>query len=236
MLAIVFGIQGVGKSTVVNMVMDKFADGEWTLLAWGEAAFDVCIQKGHIRVGDYSELHNGKLKSEDAEHGIAIVELGKEEVIFVKDQTNLKLAKDEIRNLNIYTQIKIQKEVANHFKALLAEDKVGNYLIETHAALKTKQGYLPGLPKSFLQSTEPDVYIIIEADVDEIFVRRLLDKKRKRDHDKTTKDVQTNIDTTRYFASAFAVVTHAPLVIVENKEKRSQEAADEIAEVLNRFQ
>jgi adenylate kinase len=180
-------------------------------------------------------LHEGKIIYEDKKSKIAIVEVGTNEVIYVKEQENIKLAKDEIRNLNINTQIKIQKEVGNYFHELLEANKGKNYIIETHAALKTKQGYLPGLPKNFLQATEPDVYAIIEADVDEIFVRRLLDKKRKRDHDKSTKDVQTNLDTTRYFASAFAAVTHAPLLIVNNKEKRSEEAANEIANVLKRF-
>ena len=235
MIAVIFGVQGVGKSTIVKMVMAKFPGNEWSLLSWGEAAFEACIQKGIIRIGDYENLNEGQVTLEDKEHGIAIVDLGKSEAIFVKDQKYIKFAKDEIRNLNILTQIRIQKEVAHHFGDLLNTSKGGNYIIETHAALKTKQGYLPGLPKNFLQSIEPDVYIIIEADVDEIFVRRLLDKKRKRDHDKSTKDVQTNLDTTRYFGSAFAAVTHAPLLIVNNKEKRSEEAAAEIHEVLKRF-
>lgn len=235
MLAVIFGIQGVGKSTIVRMVMQKSSQANWTLLQWGEVAYDMCLKHGIIRVGDYSVLDSAEIISEDKKNGIAIIRHNKEEVIYVKNQEHIKLAKDEIRHLNINTQKKLQKEVANYFKSLINSDSKANYIIETHAALKTKQGYLPGLPKDFLQSTDPDIYVIIEANADEIFVRRLLDKERKREHDKTTKDVQTNLDTTRYFASTFAAVSHSPLLIVENKEKRADDAAEEIANVFLKF-
>jgi adenylate kinase len=235
MIAIIFGIQGVGKSTVVRLVQEHFPEDTWTHLQWGDAAFDACLKKGIICVGDYEQLQKGEVTYEDRKHGLAIVNDDRSEVIYVKDQLEIKSAKDEIRNLNLKTQKKLQKEVANHFKDLINANPKDNFLIETHAALKTKQGYLPGLPNDFLETVAPDIYVIIEANADEIFVRRLLDKERKREHDKTTKDVQINLDTTRYFASAFAVVTHSPLLIVDNKEKRAAETADEIAAVFTKF-
>jgi adenylate kinase len=235
MVAVIFGIQGVGKSTIVKKVIEKTEQADWTLLQWGEAAFDLCLKQGIIRVGDYSELDDCEILYEDKRTDVAIVKLNGNEMIYTKSQENIKLAKDEIRHLNLKVQKKIQKEVAKSYATLINEDAKSNYIIETHAALKTKQGYLPGLPKDFLQSVDPDIYVIIEANADEIFVRRLLDKERKRDHDKTTKDVQTNLDTTRYFTSSFAAVSHSPMLIVENKEKRADEAAQEIAEVLLKF-
>lgn len=235
MIAVVFGIQGVGKSSVVRKALAAFPENTWDLLQWGEIAYELCVKDGIIKVGDYSELKDATISYEDKRSSIAIIQDGKDESIYVKDQANIKQAKDEIRNLNIRTQKKIQKAVAKYFKALIENDPRGNFLIETHAALKTKQGYLPGLPKEFLDATDPDIFIILEANADEIFVRRLMDKERKREHDKTTKDVQTNLDTTRYFASSFATQSHSPLLIVENKEKRMDEAAAEIAEVLKKF-
>lgn len=235
MIAVIFGIQGVGKSTIVRKVMEKSSQADWELLQWGETAFDICIKEGIIRVGDYSELQDCQIIYEDKRTNVAIIDNGKSEVIYVKDQEQIKLAKDEIRHLNLKVQKRLQHAVANAYKLLINGDGKTNYIIETHAALKTKQGYLPGLPKDFLESVDPDVYVIIEANADEIFVRRLLDKERKREHDKTTKDVQTNLDTTRYFASTFAAVSHSPLFIVENKEKRADDAAQEIVDVLIKF-
>jgi adenylate kinase len=235
MIAVIFGIQGVGKSTLVRMVIEQFPEETWNLLQIGNAMMDLCLKKGIIRIGNYDEICQGEVQCKVKKHDIAIVKDGREEIIYVKDQTNLQFAKDEIRNLNLATQKKLQDEIALYYQEMMGNDPDGNYIIETHAALKTKQGYLPGLSKSFLNSLSPDVYIIIEANADEIFVRRLLDKERKREHDKTTKDVQTNLDTTRYFASAFAAQTHSPLLIVENKEKRAAEAAVEIMMVLQKF-
>lgn len=235
MIAIIFGIQGVGKSTMVRKIMDASKKAEWELLQWGEAAFDICIKKGIIRIGDYSSLTDYELISEDKNTDVAIIKLGKNELIYVKDQKNIKFAKDEIRHLSLKVQKELQKEVVNYFKKLIEGDTKTNYLIETHAALKTSQGYLPGLPKIFLQSIVPDIYVIIEADAAEIFKRRLLDKARKREHDKTVQDVQTNLDTTRYFTSAFAAVTHSPMYIVQNEAGKADEAAQEVAEVFLRF-
>lgn len=235
MIAIVFGIQGVGKSTMVKKIIEKSKRADWALLQWGETAFDICVKQGIIRIGDYKELEQKEVITADDKRGVAIVKQGEGEFIYVKDQNSIKVAKDEIRHLSLKFQKQIQKEVVHYFRRLIGNDEKTNYIIETHAALKTKQGYLPGLPKEFLQSVVPDIYIIIEANAGDIFKRRLLDKERKREHDKTVQDVQTNLDTTRYFTSAFAAVTHSPMYIVQNQEGQAEAAAQEVAEVLLRF-
>lgn len=235
MIAIIFGIQGVGKSTMVRKIIEKSQRANWTLLQWGETAFDICVKQGIIRVGDYAEIEQKKVVLSDEKRGVAIIKQGDDEYIYVKDQNSIKVAKDEIRHLSLKVQKQLQKEVVNYFRKLIGGDEQTNYIIETHAALKTKQGYLPGLPKEFLQSVVPDIYVIIEADAKDIYQRRLLDKERKREHDKTVQDVQTNLDTTRYFTSAFAAVTHSPMYIVQNQEGQADAAAQEVADVLLRF-
>jgi len=235
MLAIVFGIQGVGKSSVVSKVLESFPKDEWLRLQIGDNAFELAQQKGLIKVADYKALTSGKVIVEDPEKGIAIIRDQGVETIYVKDPANMMEARDYMRSLNVASQKILQKEILEHYIKIFAENPGGNFLIETHAALKTKQGYIPGLPEDFLNRTKPDIYIIIEADATEIFNRRVNDPTRKRDHDKSVKDVQINLDTTRYFASNFAFDTHSPLFIVQNEQGKLDEAAAAIVDVLERF-
>jgi adenylate kinase len=245
-VTIVFGIQGVGKSAVVSSALENFTgDDAFRLLKWGDRTYEIALEKKIIRVGDYKTEGNYLVKYEDVERGVTVVSSGDEgnaevggaaghggNLIFVKDEGSLQNARDEIRNLNLDTQKMLQVEVSNSYATEIMNNTGTNFLIETHAALKTKQGYLPGLTMEFMQKIKPNLYLIIEANAEEIFARRVNDKGRKRDHDKSVMDVQINLDTTRYFASNFSVNTHSALCIVENKENLANEAVEEITEIL----
>lgn len=234
MVAVIFGVQGVGKSSIVNGVMANFSgEDSFKLLQWGSRMFEIAFQKNIIRVGDYKTQGNFQVQYEDLTRGVTIVisEQG-ENLIYARDEACSKNAKDEIRHLDLKTQKMLQTEVSNSFASEIFANPSAHYLVETHAALKTLQGYLPGLTIDFMQKVDPDVYIIIEANADEIFARRLNDKERKRDHDKTIKDVQVNLDTTRYFTSSFAAYSHSTLCIVENKDKLVGDAIEEITRIL----
>ena len=237
MIAVIFGIQGVGKSSVVQGVLARFVgENSFRLLQWGDKTYEIALQKGIIRIGDYRTQSNFTVIYQDEQRGITIVkDQDKQHFIYVSEEKFLKNAKDEIRHLDLATQKALQMDVTDAFATEILANPYANYIVETHAALKTLQGYLPGLTIEFMEQTRPDLYIIIEANPDEIFVRRLHDKERKREHDKTTKDVQTNIDTTRYFASSYATFTHSPMLIVENKDKLVADTIDNIATTLERF-
>ena len=237
MVAIIFGIQGVGKSSIVNGALANVSRAEdFRLLQWGKRTFDISLQKNIIRTGDYKTLTNYTVKSEDLERGVAIIitEQG-ENVIYAKDESCVENARDEMRNLDVKTQKMLQDEVSNSFAKEILESPNLHFLIDTHAALKTQQGYLPGITSDFMEKVKPDVYVIIEASAQEILGRRMSDKGRKRTHDKTISDVQINLDTTRFFTSAFAVYTHSPLCIVENKDDGQDEAIEELTRILKTF-
>ena len=234
MVAVIFGVQGVGKSSIVNGVLANFTEEEsFKLLQWGSRTCEIAIQKNIIRVGDYKTQGNFQVQYEDLVRGITIVvsEQG-ENLIYARDENCVKDAKDEIRHLDLKTQKMLQTEVSNSFAQEILANPNAHFIVETHAALKTLQGYLPGLTIDFMQKVDPEVYIIIEANPDEIFARRLIDKERKRDHDKTIKDVKVNLDTTRYFTSSFAAYSHSTLCIVENKDKLIGDAIDEVTRIL----
>jgi adenylate kinase len=235
MLAIVFGIQGVGKSSVVSKVVESFPQGQWTSWVFGDDIFRVAQEQGVIKVGDYQAIKSGQVIVEDPEKGIAVVRDQGLETIYVKDASQITEARDYMRVLNIATQKVLQSATLAYYAGIYAKDPEGCYLINTHAALKTKQGYMPGMTRAFLEQAKPDLFIVIEADAQEIFDRRVSDPTRKRDHDKTVKDVQINLDTTRYFAADFASTCDGELLIVQNEQGKLDEAAAAIADVLKRF-
>lgn len=234
MITIVFGIQGVGKSTIVKGILNKMHSG-WEHKQWGDLMFEQALAEKVIAFEGDTIVPVEEIYS-DNERGVKIVvDPQGSQMIRIRAGADLKAGKDEIRYLDQKTQLRLQKAIGDTLAVEIESNPQKNFLIETHAALKTKQGYLPGLSTEFLTKVKPDLYIIIEARADEIFVRRLTDKTRKREHDKTTQDIQINLDVTRYFAGSCAVISHSPLFIVQNKEKLQEDAVNELAEVLNSF-
>jgi len=191
MIAVIFGIQGVGKSTLVTEVLkDK---PRFKRLYWGEYAFKLALEQKLVKT------------------------------------------KDEIRELPVTVQKKLQKDVGKHLAEIIKKNHSADYVIETHAALKTRQGYMPGLTPQILDLIMPDIFIVIESDAKDIYHRRILDETRKREHDKTIKDIQLNLDTTRLFAADFSTHTGANLMFVENVEDNLDIAVDNVVKALELY-
>ena len=64
-----------------------------------------------------------------------------------------------------------------------------NVIVDTHCTINTPSGFLPGLPIWVLEELQPDLFILIEANPDEIIYRRLNDETRARDVQRA-KDIQ----------------------------------------------
>lgn len=188
MIAIVFGIQGVGKSAILDGVQQK-ADIE--RIYWG---------------------------------GIT------EEVV---TKENLVTDIDLIRKLDVPTQKRIQAQVAEIVKQKIAVSTKQDIVIETHAALKTPQGFMPCLNQKIIDEIKPDVLIIIEANAENIFTRRMNDKTRVRDHDKSMAEITANLNATRWFASTYTIMSEGTLYILENKEGDLDFAINKTVEILN---
>ncbi len=235
MIVILFGIQGVGKSSVVNKAVQAFPEGFWTHMQLGDNAFDLALEDGIIKIEEYIPQNEDKVLMQDPEKGIYLVERNRVESIYIKNKEDIQLARDYIRFINVQTTKILQKDIFQYYSNFIKNNPGKNFLIETHAALKTKQGYLPGLSLDFLKEIQPDAFIIIEADAEKVFERRIHDTTRKRDHDSTLKDVQKNLDITRYYASSYATSVISPLIIVDNVEGMIEETAHDLAELLKRF-
>lgn len=237
MIAVIFGIQGVGKSSVVKGAAANFVGKDSiNYINWGDKIFKAAENKNIIRVGDYREQTDFKVKIDDVNEGLTIIQNDKgEELIYVKDAANIAIARDDLRKLETETQKMLQEEVSRMCLEDVSSNPNGNFIIETHAALKTPFGYLPGFTEEFLKEIKPDVYIIVEASAEEILARRMADKNRIRNHDKSLAEVQINLDMTRYFTGIFAVNTHSPMCIVENKEGSTDSAIKELTRIFKNF-
>lgn len=138
---------------------------------------------------------------------------------------------DELRRLDVDLQRKIKMEVSREIERI-ANNSQKDILIETHAAIKTPQGYMPGLTLDEIQRVRPDVFIVIEASPEMVFQRRLLDESRWRRDDITIQDVEDSLEVTRQMAMTFAVLATATVRFVENREGDLDYAINKIIELI----
>ena len=101
--------------------------------------------------------------------GTVMIDIAKE-LDFVRDR-------DEMRKLTLDQQIELQIKTAERVS------KMGNVIVDTHCSIKTPKGYMPGLPEWIIKKLKPNNIILVEADPEEIFNRRVNDDSRKRDSD-----------------------------------------------------
>lgn len=135
--------------------------------------------------------------------------------------------RDEIRKLPKKMQIALQQKAAEKINS---DSKGGNVVVDTHAAIKTPLGYMPGLPETVLRALNPDTFILIEADVNEVCKRRGKDASRNRDFDSPQK-MEEHQAINRCFAIACAEIADATIVIVKNEHGNIDAAGKRIAKI-----
>lgn len=138
--------------------------------------------------------------------------------------------RDSMRKLPPETQKKVQKQAAKTIRERAAES---NTIVDTHCTIKTPLGFLPGLPKWVLKELQPDMFILIEADGDEILMRRISDTTRTRDSERL-QDINLHQEMNRATAMAYAVYTGATVKIIENHNDRLDEPVTEMKETLTK--
>lgn len=133
---------------------------------------------------------------------------------------------DAVRKLPVEQQINLQKKAAEN----IFEKAEGLTVVDTHATIKTKQGYLPGLPEWVVKILKPKTIVLVEAEPEEIIGRRKTDESRERDKEESGKiDMHQMIN--RSAAASSAVLCGATIKIVANHNGRLKEAAKELAEI-----
>jgi adenylate kinase len=136
--------------------------------------------------------------------------------------------RDELKNLDSETQKEVQRKAA---ESIVEDSEDGNVIVDTHAAIKTPHGFLPGLPKWTIENLEPEHLIILDASSQEIYERSTSDSDREREHT-TVEDIDVYRSVAREMAATGSVLTGAYLKRIMNRPGKAQEAAQELVDVL----
>ena len=126
-------------------------------------------------------------------------------------EINLVTNRDELRKLAVDTQINLQK------KASSAIGRMDNVIIDTHMAIKSPRGYLPGLPEWVVRELKVSAYFLLEASPALIRSRRSKDPSRHRD-DESEEDIEEHQMVNRYYAVSYSVFTGATVSFITNPE------------------
>jgi len=134
--------------------------------------------------------------------------------------------RDQMRTLDRSVQKRLQQHAAQAIAKIS-----GNVLIDTHASVKTPNGFLPGLPEWVLREIMPDLIVLVETDEDQILIRRLSDETRSRDRE-GSKAIAEHQQYNRAIAASYSMLTGCTIKIVTNADFLIDRAADEMAAVL----
>ena len=135
--------------------------------------------------------------------------------------------RDELRKLPLSEQKKLQKNAAEKLSKI--DDDV--VIIDTHAFIRTPEGFNPGLPYHVLQIIEPSNFISVTAKTEEIYNRRMKDETRTRDK-VSIATIKKELDIQSAMMSACSVLSGSPLKHVMNSEGKLDEAADQIIKAI----
>jgi adenylate kinase len=136
--------------------------------------------------------------------------------------------RDAMRKLSPDVQKDVQREAAKNIRQMSVEN---NIIVDTHCTIKTPLGFLPGLPPWVLEELQPDQFVLVEADGDEILLRRISDTTRTRDMEKL-KDIDLHQQMNRSVAMAYAASTGAIVQIIENHDDELVETTEKMINTL----
>jgi len=134
--------------------------------------------------------------------------------------------RDETRTLSAAQQLDLQMSAAETIA------QTPNAIVDTHCTIKTPQGYLPGLPESVLKKLKPSTIVVVEADPEEIYNRRVSDTSRSRDSD-SVEAIHEHQQINRSAAVAYSALTGATVKIVQNHDNRLDEAVECVKPVIS---
>ena len=147
------------------------------------------------------------------------------EMINIAKEMNLVKDRDEMRKLTLNQQKELQIKTAEKIS------NMENVIVDTHCTIKTPKGYMPGLPEWVLRKLNPTTIVIVEADPEEIYKRRMNDKTRSRDPDPIEK-IREHQQMNRSAAMTYATLTGATVKIVFNHDNAIEDAVKEATPVL----
>ena len=139
--------------------------------------------------------------------------------------------RDEMREQGIETQRKLQELAANEISNRAGQ---GTVVVDTHMFVRTSVGMWAGLPQNVLQKLSPRLFVLVEAEPEQIARRRQSDTDRKRDMT-LAEDIRFDLEWSRATAAASAVATGAPVKVIRNDAGRQKQAAQELFEAIRKL-
>lgn len=185
---------------------------------------EVNIVVGLSGVGKGTVLEEAMLLSDQ---DYKLINYGDKMVEIAKDE-GLVDSRDEMKSMSPEDNKSVQKEAA---EAIIREAEENDVIVETHAAIQTPFGYIPGLPKWSIEELDPEKIVMLTADPEAIWSRTQEDESRDREHEEVDQ-IREYQEVAREMAATGAVLTGAYLTLIENRENQAEAAAEELVDVL----
>jgi len=120
-------------------------------------------------------------------------------------------------------EIRLLQRRAGEYVAEVARSQA--VILNTHLAVATAHGFLPGLPDDVLADVAPDRFVLVEADPATVAQRReAVDHREYREQGRRAVDLHQDLN--RAAAMTHAVATNSPVRLVENEASVEDAAAD----------
>lgn len=167
---------------------------------------------------------------ERSERKITVINFGT--VMFdLSKELKRGLNRDDLRRAKQLFQRNLQEEAAEVISQKI-EKTDNDVVVDTHMLVKTPEGYFPGMPLNVLKKLNPNFFVLIEVDPNEVLSRRKKDVRRQRDK-VLEKDVAEEFLFSRLMAASCVVLTGSSVKIVKNPPGKHVMAAKEILKLLD---
>jgi adenylate kinase len=137
--------------------------------------------------------------------------------------------RDDLRHLSIKTQKTLQQKAAKKIAEISKDKKI--LVIDTHMIIRTAIGYWVGLPQNVLKIIKPDLFVLIEAEPNEILSRRRKDDSRRRD-EVLQSEINEEIAYSRSVASTCASFTGSPINSFKNPQGEQVKVAKQLMDLI----
>jgi len=136
--------------------------------------------------------------------------------------------RDVMREISLRSYVDIQREASRRIARMARLKPV---LVDTHCLVKRPEGYYPGLPRWVLDELRPESIILVEAKPEEIAGRRAKDMTRSRTRE-LADEIYEHQQLNRAAAMAYAALSGASVLIIQNSDKGFKKAVNNIVSAL----
>jgi len=150
----------------------------------------------------------------------------------VAKEKDRSIGRDDLRRMPIELQQSLQIEAAEKIEKMVSE--APETIVDTHMAIRTNSGYWSGLPLNVLKKLHPNLFVLLEAEPNEIVDRRIKDRSRRRDEVLMEK-VEEEIGFSRFLAASCATLTGAPVKILKNPAGKQVDTAEQLLDAIQKL-